>query len=323
MVVVGIVGLCGSGRRTVAEVLRREHSFTLINVAPGADDELELSTISIADDGGGATKSLTFASYAGAERYVKAHWERNHVIPILSYAGLLDCDLLKRPFFLLLHLQTPLAVRGINHDDDAVLFREPGLLKLCAEHQFCLSLLNDSSLDALRQALKRACLGEAKWTRPGWDVYFMRLARLAESRSNCVKRRVGAIISSNNRVVSTGYNGTPRNTLNCREGGCERCGHGAARGTELSACLCLHAEENAIIEAGRLRAEGATLYCTTRPCLGCAKQIVQTGIVRVVFEREYAAEHDSASLFALAGVRCEQLDLDAAYPRAIQTSARG
>lgn len=116
--------------------------------------------------------------------------------------------------------------------------------------------------------------------RPAWDTYFMLLATLASLRSNCMKRRVGAVLVRERRVVSTGYNGTPRGVVNCGEGGCSRCNAdgdglgggggsvGKAMGEGLEECVCLHAEENALLEAGRERVsgggvEGAVLYCNT------------------------------------------------------------
>lgn len=88
----------------------------------------------------------------------------------------------------------------------------------------------------------------------------MRLASLASLRSNCMKRRVGCVLVRERRVVATGYNGTPRGVRNCNEGGCGRCngegdglgqGGGEVRqgmGVGLEECLCLHAEENALLE---------------------------------------------------------------------------
>jgi dCMP deaminase len=80
-----------------------------------------------------------------------------------------------------------------------------------------------------------------------------------------MKRRVGAILIRNNRVLSTGYNGTPRGLINCNQGGCERCNLGKSCGSNLDECLCLHAEENALLECGRSGGgvEGAVLYCNT------------------------------------------------------------
>lgn len=93
-----------------------------------------------------------------------------------------------------------------------------------------------------------------------------------------MKRRVGAVLVSNKRVISTGYNGTPRGMTNCNEGGCARCNSTSISasangqvtpvksGVGLDECLCLHAEENALLEAGRDRAsagDGGVMYCNT------------------------------------------------------------
>jgi len=88
-----------------------------------------------------------------------------------------------------------------------------------------------------------------------------------------MKRKVGCILTKNHYIISTGYNGTPRNIANCYEGGCQRCNSNASMGTQLDLCLCLHAEENALLEAGRDKANGATLYCNTCPCIGCTTKI--------------------------------------------------
>jgi len=124
--------------------------------------------------------------------------------------------------------------------------------------------------------------------RPAWDKYFLRLADLVSTRSNCMKRAVGAVVVQDFRIISTGYNGTPVGALNCNEGGCDRCNAGTASGVGLDECLCIHAEENAIIEAGRQKTSGGTIYITTFPCLICAKTLVQSGLRRIVYNREYS-----------------------------------
>ena len=128
-----------------------------------------------------------------------------------------------------------------------------------------LSILNPFDTHKEFETLLRALnLTDHSRLRPTWDTYFMSLAELASLRSNCMKRRVGAILVRNNRIVSTGYNGTPRGLRNCNEGGCERCNGKARSGEALDECLCLHAEENALLEAGRERVgEEAVLYCNT------------------------------------------------------------
>ena len=69
----------------------------------------------------------------------------------------------------------------------------------------------------------------------------MKLADLTASRSNCMKRMVGAVVIKDFRVIATGYNGTPFGTLNCNQGGCKRCNQGASAGVALDSCLCIHA----------------------------------------------------------------------------------
>lgn len=103
-----------------------------------------------------------------------------------------------------------------------------------------------------------------------------------------MKRAVGAVIVNDFRIISTGYNGTPFGCTNCNEGGCERCNSNTASGLRLDECLCIHAEENAVIEAGRTRANGGTIYCTLSPCLSCSKSLVQAGIKRIVYNRKYS-----------------------------------
>ena len=140
--------------------------------------------------------------------------------------------------------------------------------------------------------------------RPSWDEYFMRMAQVASMRSNCIKRKVGAVVVRDRRIVSTGYNGTPRGTKNCNEGGCPRCSHLAASGTRLDECLCSHAEENAITQAAYHGTSVKTgcLYTTFSPCLMCTKMIINSGITEVVFNVEYPLNDVAFQLFGQAGV---------------------
>jgi dCMP deaminase len=89
-------------------------------------------------------------------------------------------------------------------------------------HRAHLHLLNNTAtLAELRSSLRALDLTNESRLRPTWDQYFMALASLAAQRSNCMKRQVGCVLVREKRVVSTGYNGTPRGMKNCGEGGCE------------------------------------------------------------------------------------------------------
>ena len=152
----------------------------------------------------------------------------------------------------------------------------------------------------------------AKMKRPGWDEYFMKMATVASLRSNCAKRKVAAIIVRDKRVISTGYNGTPRGTKNCYEGGCPRCNQLAASGTKLDECLCSHGEENAIVQAayhGVSIARG-TIYTTFAPCLMCTKMIINSGLHEVVYNMDYPLNEVTFKLFKDAGVVCRKLKVD-------------
>ena len=91
------------------------------------------------------------------------------------------------------------------------------------------------------------------------------------------------------KIISTGYNGTPYGVPNCNKGGCRRCNEGDVGSTRgFEECLCIHAEENALLEAGRERVgQGAIIYCNTCPCLKCCIKIVQNGVTEVVYNLSY------------------------------------
>ncbi|KAF9961473.1 Deoxycytidine monophosphate (dCMP) deaminase [Mortierella alpina] len=171
-----------------------------------------------------------------------------------------------------------------------------------------LSLLNPyTDLGSLRKSVEALDITNPDLLRPSWDSYFMYLANLAARRSNCMKRRVGCVLVRDKRVIATGYNGTPKNLTNCNNGGCSRCNQATPCGRGLDRCLCMHAEENALLEAGRERiGSGSTIYCNTCPCLGCAIKIVQVGISQVVYSESYGMDDLTAEVFRNAGVELRQ-----------------
>jgi len=133
----------------------------------------------------------------------------------------------------------------------------------------------------------------------------MNIARVVATRGNCIRRQVAAIIVRNNRIISTGYNGTPRGVKNCFEGGCKRCASRIKSGKGLSECVCSHAEENAITSAAYhgVSVAGATIYTTLSPCLICAKMIINSGISEVVYEEEYHFTTQTKALLGEAGIK--------------------
>ena len=169
---------------------------------------------------------------------------------------------------------------------------------------------NDGTIDQLHDRLSRLfsqMLMHAP--RPGWDEYFMRIARVVASRSNCMKRKVAALIVKDGRIISTGYNGTPRGTRNCNEGGCPRCNAFKPSGQGLTECYCSHAEENAIVQAGYhgISLKGSILYTTFSPCLICTKMIINSGIGEVVYNEAYPLGHEAIALLEQPGIKVRRL----------------
>ena len=152
---------------------------------------------------------------------------------------------------------------------------------------------------------------QVSFSRPSWDEYFMNIAKQVAARSNCMKRQVAAVIVSDRRIISTGYNGTPRGVKNCNEGGCPRCNNFSESGKNLEECLCSHGEENAIVQASYhgIAIKDSTLYTTYSPCLLCSKMIINAGIRRVVFNEAYPLNDPATRMLKEAGVELVKLKL--------------
>ena len=126
--------------------------------------------------------------------------------------------------------------------------------------------------------------------RPSNDEYFMEMAQLVSSRSTCLRRKVGAVIVKEKRVLSTGYNGSPKGTRHCEELGCIRVKLNVPSGTRHELCRGVHAEQNAVTQAAYfgVSVDGATIYTTTYPCSMCAKILINAGIKEIVYSEGYA-----------------------------------
>jgi dCMP deaminase len=125
--------------------------------------------------------------------------------------------------------------------------------------------------------------------RPSWDDYFFEITRLVATRSTCLRRKVGALIVKDKRILSTGYNGAPRGLPHCLEVGCLREKSHVPHGERHELCRGIHAEQNAIIQAATsgISIEGAILYTTHHPCSLCIKMILNAAIQKVLYIEGY------------------------------------
>jgi dCMP deaminase len=142
--------------------------------------------------------------------------------------------------------------------------------------------------------------------RPELDEYFMEIAKVVASRSTCLRRKAGAVLVKDKRILSTGYNGVPKGLLHCEDTGCPRADYPS--GTHHELCRAVHSEQNAIVQAAihGVSIEGATLYCTLQPCIICTKMLINAGIKRVVFREDYP-DDGLLKFFKQAGIPVEKI----------------
>ena len=128
--------------------------------------------------------------------------------------------------------------------------------------------------------------------RPTWDEYFMMIAHDVSSRATCIRRKVGAVIVKEKRILSTGYNGVPTGITHCTPETCLRNIYNVPSGERHELCRGLHAEQNAIIQAAYhgVSIADAIIYVTHQPCSICTKMLINAGIKTFIFEYPYNDE---------------------------------
>lgn len=128
--------------------------------------------------------------------------------------------------------------------------------------------------------------------RPNWDDYFMKIATLVAERSTCRRHHVGAVVVRDKRILTTGYNGAAAGLKDCLELGCLRDQNNIPSGERHEICRAIHAEQNAIIQAGLhgINIGDATIYCTHPPCILCAKMLANAKIKKFVSYGKYPDE---------------------------------
>lgn len=131
------------------------------------------------------------------------------------------------------------------------------------------------------------------------DLRYLKMAQIWAENSYCKRRQVGALVVKDQMIISDGYNGTPSGFENVCEDD-----------NNVTLPYVLHAEANAITKLARSsnNSEGSTLYITDSPCIECAKLIIQAGIKRVVYAREYRLT-DGADLLRQAGIQVDFMNV--------------
>lgn len=326
MIIIGLTGRNASGKTTAGDVLAKK-GFRYLSLSDvireearkrGLDDVRE-NLIALGNElrerhGPAALAELTVANMQR---------DRNYAVDSIRHPAEVEA-LKKAGAFTLFHIFAPLEARfaraqARGRAGDALTLqefirqeeREFASSNVAAQQLLETERLANRTIEnsgtpeqfaeKLHTALREL---EVTFKRPSWDEYFMDIAHKVAARSNCMKRQVAAVIVADRRIVSTGYNGTPRGVKNCNEGGCPRCNNFSESGKNLDECLCSHGEENAIVQAAYhgIAIKGATLYTTYSPCLICSKMIINAGIRRVVFNEQYPLNETATMMLREAGV---------------------
>lgn len=123
--------------------------------------------------------------------------------------------------------------------------------------------------------------------RQTWNSYFMSIAEQVATRATCSRKQVGCVIVSNKNILTTGYNGSLPNEEHCFDNGCL---------LENNHCIrTIHAETNAINQAAKngIALKYSTLYCTSKPCWNCLKNIISVGIETIYYKEEYYSNNEA------------------------------
>jgi len=140
------------------------------------------------------------------------------------------------------------------------------------------------------------------------DHYFMKIAEIVKERSTCVKQKVGAVLVKDKHIISTGYNGAPKGVTHCTKETCLRQGLNSLEKAYL--CRGAHAEANAIAQAAfhGVSTKDSVIYCTHFPCMSCSKLLINSGVKKIYYAREYDMDNTlKMNLLKEAGVEIEKV----------------
>lgn len=323
--IVGITGFLASGKGVVSEYLK-EKGFIIYSCSDEIREECRKENIEITRDNLQKTGNLLREKYGPnilakrlSDRIKLKGLENNYVIESIRTEGEIN-ELKKLSKFNLVFIDADEKTRyqrakerlkEKEHIDSFENFlasekkemnntdpNSQNLLKCKELSEFILD--NNGSIEDLKHQIEDLLLNIQikQRTKPDWDEYFLKIAEVISLRESCISARIGAVITKDNVIKSTGYAGAPRGTKDCFEKGyCLRRKLNVPSGQQYELCASVHAEQNAIINAARdgVSILGGTLYIVGKktyqgleksidafPCFICKKMIINAGIKKVV-----------------------------------------
>jgi deoxycytidylate deaminase len=334
--IIGVTGTNAAGKGTVVDFLKQK-GFKHYSVRDFLTQELQKRNLPVdrehMQDIANELRAQNSPSFIVEQLYKQASQEGDAIIESFRCPGEVDA-MRKLPHFILLAIDANPKIRyeratarKSTTDNDLAFekfledekkemtntdpFKQN--LSKCAE-MADIFILNESTIKEFEEKLSKILTFDSDGfltRRPTWDEAFMRETYLWASRSTCRRRKVGAVISTpDHAMISQGYNGSPRGTPNCIDiGFCERQKQNVPSGQMLEKCKAVHAESNAVINAGRQgkSVQDAILYCTTFPCQICAGIIINSGLKEIIYEADYANPEAKES-FEKAGIKIRRFE---------------
>jgi dCMP deaminase len=326
--IIGITGYYSAGKDSVADHLVKR-SFIHNSLSDAIREEAKNRKIKITRENliklGNELRKKEGPNVLAKRAMKKIDTARHHVVTSIRNKNEI-LALKEMDNFLLIYLRAPIEkrferLRLRNREEDPKSVEELKQKELqeqsidieqqqlhLATKMADVTINNDGTLEDLHKKLDRFL--QDWWPklckdRPNWDDYFMNIAHEVAKRSNCMKRHTAAIIVKDKRIISTGYNGTPKGLTNCNEGGCPRCNSFGLTGEDLRECICSHAEENSIIQAAYhgISIKDSTLYTTQSPCTSCVKMIITSGIKEVICNDQYPMDKGAGKLLKKSHVK--------------------
>jgi dCMP deaminase len=329
--ILGITGLYASGKDTVAEFLK-EKGFFHISLSDMIREEAKKRKIPITRENlftlGNELRAEFGSSVLAEKALEKVQDGENYAITSIRNIDEAK-TILARENAILINIvapqaerlrrlvernreQDPTTLKALKDAEEKEMSDDPAAMQIHKVAKMAkITVNNDGTTEQLKEKIDRLVedhLYKLQPSRPSWDEYFMQIAETIKLRSTCLSAGKGTILVRDKRIISTGYNGSPKGVKHCNEGGCKRCKNrhlGKIKsGVYSEPCICCHSEENAIVQAAvhGISTDGAVLYTTFTPCVTCAKMIINAQIKEVIAKVLYP-DDDAMSLLKEAGIK--------------------
>ncbi|MEM4259787.1 MAG: deaminase [Candidatus Woesearchaeota archaeon] len=332
--IVGVTGFFGSGKDSFAEYLVKKKNFEHISLSDMIRQEILKRKQKITRDKLREVGNELRTKYGSGVLALKAIKsmvpEKNYVVTSIRARAEVEVFKEEKEFVLVfvdspievrfkrIHLRNrendPKTIEELREKEEKEMNDKEGGMQLAECRRIAdIFIKNNSTLEEFYKKIDKLIENLKKkfpYIRPSWDEYFLNIVKVIGQRGTCDRGRTGAVLVKNNRILTTGYVGSPPGLPHCDEVG--HLFHIVEHTDGVSRVHCvrtIHAEQNAIAQAAKhgVNIDGSTLYLKMTPCNDCAKLIIAAGIKRVVCERFYHGSTLAVKMFKDTGVELRVL----------------